>query len=175
MKRRETGGNRRAARVSSAACASALLALLVCVAADCQKHYHGTPPDTSGQVTISQGVWGNVWFWEGNFMPVDPTGTITPVRREVYAYELTKDTQVEPSDSGPLFRVIHTRCIDSTRSNSTGFFQMELAPGRYSFFAREGSRFFADLTDTARNLFPATVVRDSVTKVQIDIDYLSYM
>jgi len=122
-----------------------------------------------------QGVWGNVWFWEGNFMPIDPTGTITPVQRKVYAYELTKDTQVEPTDSGPFFRVIHTRCIDSTRSNSTGFFQMALAPGRYSFFVREGSELFADITDTDGNLLPATVGPDSVTKVQIDIDYLSYL
>jgi hypothetical protein len=156
-----------------AACASALLALLVCVAADCQKHYHGTPPDTSGQVTISQGVWGNVWFWEGDFMPLNPAGTITPVQRRVYAYELTNSTQVEPQDSGGFYRIIRTHPIDSVRSNSTGFFQMTLAPGRYSFFVREGSDYYSTWTDSARNILPTTVVADSVTKVQIDITYRS--
>ena len=56
------------------------------------------PPDNSYKVTISQGVWGNVWFWEGNFMPTtdnSSNGKITPVIREIYVYEATRFDSVE--------------------------------------------------------------------------------
>ena len=62
-----------------------LLALVVC---GCNqpagRHPHGEfPPDTRSQVTIQQGIGGNVWFWEGDFVPVN-WGKITPVSRTVY-------------------------------------------------------------------------------------------
>ncbi|MDZ7765838.1 MAG: hypothetical protein U5K00_15710 [Melioribacteraceae bacterium] len=41
-------------------------------------------------MTISEGVWGNVWFWEGDFMPGSPDGTITPVIRGFTFIKLPK-------------------------------------------------------------------------------------
>ena len=146
--------------------------LLVLVVTGChepagQHHYGEFPPDTRAQVTIQQGVWGNVWFWEGDFMPPG-WGTITPVSRTVYAYELTGCDQVEPPGGGPLFRSISSQLVATSTSNSTGFFQMTLPPGQYSFFVREGSQFYANWED-GKYITPTTVETDSVTKLQIDI------
>ncbi len=63
------------------------------------------PPDNAYKVSIKQGVWGNVWFWEGNFMPGDgnTSGKITPVVREIYIYEATKFNEVERDSCETLF------------------------------------------------------------------------
>jgi hypothetical protein len=121
-------------------------------------------------VTIQQGIWGNVWFWEGDFMPPG-WGTITPVSRTVYAYELTSGEQVEQVPYSPFYRSIRTRLVALTSSNSTGFFQMALPPGSYSIFVREDSLYYANLTDSMGNIMPATVRINWLTKVQIDITY----
>ncbi|MBM3313239.1 hypothetical protein FJY70_01440, partial [candidate division WOR-3 bacterium] len=94
------------------------------------RRYHGFPPDTRCYVTIQQGVWGNVWFWEGDFMPPG-FGTITPVVRAVHAHELTTYDQVDPVGSGCFFRSINRRLVATTYSDSNGFFQMTLPAGCY--------------------------------------------
>ena len=137
-----------------------------CRQGECRPRF---PPDTRAQVTIDQGVWGNVWFWEGDFMPVG-WGKITPVRRTVYAFEPTTYDQVERLDHASFYRTIRTRLVASTESNSSGFFQLALPRGRYSFFVREGSSFYASFDD-GTYIMPATVYPDSVTKLQIDINY----
>ena len=142
----------------------------------CKEEYRGIeyPPDTSDQITITQGVWGNVWFWEGNFMPCVPSGTITPVVREIYVHSLTSLDSVSQIGYSPFYSEIYTQLIAITESNSTGFFEIALPPGRYSLFVREDSLFYANSFDGEGNILPATVVEDSVTKTQINIDYLAY-
>ncbi len=39
-------------------------------------------------VTIEQGLWGDVWFWEGDFMPPCPSGSVCAVSREMRIHEL---------------------------------------------------------------------------------------
>ncbi|MEK9138379.1 MAG: hypothetical protein AAB393_14735 [Bacteroidota bacterium] len=129
------------------------------------------PPDTSTQVTITQGVWGNVWFWEGNFMPGSASGTITPVRRELLVFEATRVDSAVRSRDGGFYLAIMTRFVARTTSNSTGFFQITLPPGKYSVFVNEDKLFYASVSDGAGHLQPATVLPNSVTKVQIDITY----
>jgi len=133
------------------------------------------PPDNRDKVTISQGVWGNVWFWKGNFMPGSVSGTITPVVREVYVYEATSFTSVEfDTAHPPLIREIHSRFIGKAISDEDGFFQMHLAPGKYSFFPKEDSLFFGSVGDSAGDIQAATVEPDEVTKRQIDINYQAF-
>jgi hypothetical protein len=145
--------------------------VLLLSAAGChrQHRYGDVPPDTRSQVTIQQGVWGNVWFWEGDFMPPG-WGTVTPVIRTVYAFEATGFDDVEQVDYSPFYRSIHTRLVDSTVSNSTGFFQLTLAPGQYSFFVREESLFYANGSDN-KHILPADVQNNRLTKIQIDINF----
>jgi hypothetical protein len=153
-----------------------LLSVIILVfVVHCNEEYRDIqyPPDTSDQITITQGVWGNVWFWEGNFMPAGPYGTITPVVREIYVHSLTSIDSVNQVGHSGFFYDIYTQLVAITESNCTGFFEIALPPGSYSFFAKEDSLFYANLFDGEGNILPATVVDDSVTKVQIDIDYMA--
>ncbi len=130
------------------------------------------PPDNEYKVSISQGVWGNVWFWEGNFMPIiDPSrAKVTPVVREIFIYEATNDSMVEPP-YGTFYKNINSNLIATTRSDADGFFQISLAPGKYSFFVKEDTLFYANLWDNEGHIQSAIVVENNVTKRQIDINY----
>ena len=131
------------------------------------------PPDNQNKVTISQGVWGNVWFWEGDFMPIiDPNrAKITPVVREIFIYEATSDSMVEPPNGGTFHTKINSQLISIIQSDASGFFQISLEPGKYSFFVKEDSLFYANLWDGEGHIQPATVTENSVTNRQIDITY----
>lgn len=130
-----------------------------------------TPPDTQTSPTISQGVWGIVYFWKGDFMPGGPPrGTITPVSREIYVYEATRSDQVV-SIGTVFYQRINTRFVTKTKSNRSGFYQVVLPPGKYSFFVKEGSLFYANYWDGEGHILPASVHPDSLTNVRIDITY----
>ncbi len=136
------------------------------------------PPSQAYRVTIPRGVWGQVWFWEGDFMPVVcpggdcfSGGTITPVKRKVFIHQLTSLDQVEAGDSPEFFTAIHTPLVDTLWSDEFGFFQIELPPGRYSFFVLEDSLFYANGIDGEGHILPVEVKPDSVSMRQIDITY----
>lgn len=130
------------------------------------------PPDNQNKVTISQGVWGNVWFWEGNFMPVSANGSIKPVIREVHIYEATTHNSVtKDADNYSFIIKIDSKFITKVVSDKDGFFQVDLDPGKYSCFVKEGLLFWGNLTDGDDHLVPAIVDSNSVTKRQIDINY----
>jgi hypothetical protein len=133
----------------------------------------GPPDDNSGKVTITQGIWGNVWFWEGDFMPGPPgdhSGKVTPVEREIWIYEATRYDSVVGANGG-FYSKILTQLKAKTRSNAKGFYQLALPPGKYSVFVVENSLFYANGTDSNGHILPATVSADSVSKVQVDITY----
>lgn len=133
------------------------------------------PPDNSYKVTITEGVWGNVWFWEGNFMPsIDNSsnGIIIPVIREIYVYEATRFDSVEIDSNNSVFiRSIYSNFITKVNSDDGGFFQIALPVGKYSFFVKEDSLFFANEGDNDGYLMSAEVNANKVTKRQINIDY----
>ena len=133
------------------------------------------PPDNSYKVTISQGVWGNVWFWEGNFMPSpdnSSSGTITPLIREIFIYKATRLDSVERDTVSPVFiRSIYSQFIAKVNSDKDGFFQIALPVGKYSFFVKEDSLFFANEGDGDGYLMTAKVSENKVTKRQININY----
>lgn len=134
------------------------------------------PPDNHEKVSITQGVWGNVWFWEGNFMPTTDNssdGTITPVERKIYIYEATRlDSVIINADFGAVFYdSIATKQIAQVESDKSGFYQIELPPGKYSVFVKEDSLFYGSEGDSEGYLMLAQVYTNSVTKRQIDIDY----
>ncbi|MBX2991451.1 MAG: hypothetical protein KF749_09795 [Bacteroidetes bacterium] len=129
------------------------------------------PPDSQTLPTITQGVWGIVYFWKGDFMPGGPPrGTITPVSREIYVYEATRSDQVV-SEGIVFYQRINTRFVTKTKSNRSGFYQVALPPGKYSFFVKEGSLFYANYWDGEGHILPGAVYADSLTNVRIDITY----
>jgi hypothetical protein len=133
----------------------------------------GLPGNDSDQVTIPQGIWGNVWFWEGDFMPGPPgghSGKVTPVEREIFIYEATRFDSVVSANGG-FYSKILTHLKARTKSNAKGFYQIALPPGKYSVFVVEDSKFYANGTDGAGHILPGTVSENSVTQVQVDITY----
>ena len=132
------------------------------------------PPGNENKITIKQGVWGNVWFWEGNFMPGPDVssyhGTITPAIRDIYIYEATHFSEVELIDNIFIQR-INSRLIKKVTSDKDGFFEISLEPGVYSIFAKEDSVFWGNERNGVGILMPAEVDTNSVVKRQININY----
>lgn len=129
---------------------------------------------------MTQGVTGTVLFWKGDFMPgMDREGRPDgrggrkiPVVRDVCIYELTDMSMVEQApDYSPFYSRINSKLVAQTRSDSNGFFQVELPPGRYSCFVKEDSMFYANMFDGGGNILPFEVKKDSVTHIVIDITY----
>jgi hypothetical protein len=125
--------------------------------------------------SIQQGVWGFVKFWEGDFMPVYPSGStsgsIAPVERQIYVFEKTHFSKAEGSSGGGFYKKINTTQIDSTTSNEKGFFQFFLPTGEYSLFVKEDSLYYSNSGDGQGNIFPFTVKKDSLSKVEFNITY----
>jgi hypothetical protein len=134
------------------------------------------PASNAGKVTISQGLWGDVWFFQGNFRPMCPTGTISGVAREMRIHELTGRDQVEGVylDGVLFYTAIHAPLVATAHSDETGFFQVELPPGSYSLFAVEGSLFYANGFDGSGHIWPAVVKEGQVTQVRFDINYKAW-
>lgn len=131
------------------------------------------PPANRKHVTIDQGVWGNVWFWRGDFMPECIHGTIRAVSREIRIYELTRDDQVTATDrpAFTFFSEVKSKLLATTRSDSRGFFQVRLAPGKYSIFVLERGLFYSNSLDNDLNIGSFEVVAGAPTKLQFDITY----
>lgn len=127
------------------------------------------PPRNSNKVTIKQGVWGDVWFWSGDFMPVG-RGEICQVKRMVYVYELTTFSDVEQIDYTPFYSAINTNIVKIVESDNEGFFQIELEPGIYSLFVNEDGKFYSNLFDS-NGIFPVNIEFDKVSEVRFDITY----
>ncbi len=132
-------------------------------------------PKNDEKVTISQGVWGNVWFWEGDHMPSTDedtsTGTISPVVREIYIHEAATSADVTATQDPSFFSKIDTALITTTYSDSDGFYEATLPPGTYSIFVKENNLFYANSFTGNGEINLVTIEQDRVQKYQIDITY----
>lgn len=133
------------------------------------------PPRNYDKVTIEQGIWGDVWFWEGDFMPPCPTGTVTAVSREIRIHELTSMDQVvvHPESHPAFYSAVASSLIATTWSDADGFFEVELDVGTYSVFVIEESLYFANGYDGYGNIWPVEVVEGEVSETLFRIDYLT--
>jgi hypothetical protein len=148
-----------------------VLLLLSCQQDDEFNCSNNEPERNNSSVTINQGLWGDIWFWQGDFMPICASGTISPVERTVYVYELTTNDEAELNyASGGFFTSINTNLIGTTTSNSRGFFEIELEPGTYSVFVKEGDNYYANRW-TSEGINPVTVTENEVSELLFDITY----
>jgi hypothetical protein len=130
------------------------------------------PSRNEAKVSITQGIWGDIWFWAGDFQPFCISGTVTAVSRELVVHALTAIDSVLVADRGlPFYSEIRTPLVATARSDSSGFFQVLLPPGAYSVFVHEDSLFYANLFDGHGSIWPVTVFADSVSGISFDIDY----
>lgn len=126
------------------------------------------PPRNDAKVSIEQGIWGDIWFWEGNFMPVG-RGDICQVQRTVYIFELTTREDVDQVVYSPFFTNIYTDLIATVESDAEGFFQVALEPGTYSLFIMEGENYYSNRYGHDGEIFPVTVAAGEVSEVLINI------
>ena len=130
------------------------------------------PQRNHHKVTIEQGIWGDVWFWEGDFMPPCPTGTVTAVSREMRIHELAGLDDVDPPGYGRFYSAVHTPLVAVVQSGENGFFEVALEPGHYSIFAVEDTLLYANWFAGGGNINPVTVDPGAVTGITFDITYL---
>ena len=128
------------------------------------------PPENRHQITITQGIWGNVWLWEGNFQPVCPSGKVYAVVREIYIHEATPLDSVDFLPDSPFIINIRTPLIKTVKSISSGFYQAALDTGTYSVFVREDTVFYFGSANNSY-LEPGSVAENEIEKVQLDITY----
>jgi hypothetical protein len=129
------------------------------------------PPRNIEKVTIDQGLWGDVWFWKGDFKPVN-FGTICQVQRTIYIYELTELKDVVRAEPyTPFYSTINTKLVATAESDSMGFFQIRLEPGSYSLFVMEDTFYYSNLFDGHGAIYPVHIESGKVADVRFDITY----
>jgi len=142
----------------------------------CGSRSRGTnfPAASGDSVSISEGISGDVWFWEGNFMANCPSGSVASVRREIRIHELTGIGQVDISPRGSSFySEVHTPLVAIIESHANGFFEVELPPGRYSMFSLEDTLLYANGLDGSGHIYPVEVRKGKVAAIRFDINYLA--
>jgi hypothetical protein len=118
---------------------------------------------------VAQGIWGDVWFWSGDFMPQCGTGSITPSVRELRIHEATTSSQTEGRYY--FFRRVNTPLVTTVRSDAHGFFQVSLPPGTYSVFSVEDSLLYGNVTDSLGYIESVTVAANKCSEKHFDITY----
>lgn len=131
------------------------------------------PTRNLGRTTISQGLSGDVWLWEGDFQPMCPTGTVRAVSRElrVYAAATEADVQFTNRDGHIFIASVATALIATVSSDSTGFYQVALPAGSYSLFSVEDGLLFGKQTDSEGILEHVVVPVNETTEARFDVDY----
>ena len=137
------------------------------------EHTLELPPRNAARVSVTQGLWGDVWFWEGDFMPTCPSGSVTAVGREMRIHERASLSDVVPAGL-PFFLQVNTSLVATVWSDSDGFFQAALPHGQYSVFSVEDSLLYANRFDGLGHIFPVEVKDGEVTGVTFDITYRAY-
>jgi hypothetical protein len=132
-----------------------------------QEHY---PKRNYDKVTINQGICGDIWFWQGNFLPPHQ-GDVLSVKRILYVYELTPLDSVKMYFNSQFYYQINSKLVSSVESDLTGFFQMELDPGKYSLFVWEDTCYYSNGFDGQGNIYPVEVDSCAISEVRFDITY----
>jgi len=128
------------------------------------------PPRNEHKVTIDQGLWGDVWFWSGDFMPPGQ-GDICQVKRKVLVYELTHIDDVEQIGNSAFYTTINTNLVASVKSDKDGFFQIELEPGNYSLFIEEDNKLYSNHFSNEWNVNPVEIEVGTVSEIRLDITH----
>ena len=126
------------------------------------------------KISITEGIWGTVILREGNCMPgVVGRCFYYPVKREVLVYEYTKLNETVQLSTSPFYSEVFTKLIATTISDEEGFFEIGLAPGKYSVFVKEKLYLYSNLFDGSGGINPAIVETSVVTNHNMWINYAS--
>jgi hypothetical protein len=127
------------------------------------------------KITITQGIAGTLIMKEGNCMPIigeNSTCKSYPVKRRISVYAYTTTGNV--TGTLPAYDAVNTTLIAEADADAEGFFQVSLAPGKYSVFIREKGKFYARSFDGTDGINPAEVENGNVKIANQAVDYASY-
>ena len=128
-------------------------------------------PIPSGE--LKQGIVGEVWWLEGDFMPrigENPPGQRRPVQREVVFYEAVSLDELG-GESGPVFSHVPGEQVASVTSGGDGKFKVMLPEGTYSVFTKEPEGFFANSFDGEGQVNAVTIKKGEIVRMTIEINY----
>lgn len=127
----------------------------------------------NGQMNIKQGVYGTIYWVQGNMMPSPDEPRANqgrPIEKQINIYKVTKFEDVE--GQAPLFTKISTELVKTVKSNSQGFYQCELSPGRYSIFTlEEKNSYFANNFNGEGEINMIEIVAGQKIKLDINVNY----
>lgn len=122
------------------------------------------------QSKIKQGITGRVTIQSGNYFPSPNRPTPKPkgLMTVVYVYEKTNIIQTEIKDAAPLFKLVKSKLITQTNTDSAGYFKIALPIGSYSLFVKKGNAYYANNFDKQNNINVFIVEKKKVTTVSIN-------
>jgi hypothetical protein len=143
-----------------------LVLLIILLLASCKK------PQSMFSQGVSQGVSGQVLWYEGDLMPGFDKEPVVgkPIQREIYIYRATKMEQAEVRD-GSFFSNIKTELVHKSSSDEEGRFIISLEPGTYSVFVKEKQGLFASRFDQSGIINPVTIGKSELVSLLIKVDY----
>jgi hypothetical protein len=140
---------------------------------------HPDRPRAPQQTGLDEGIWGQVTFWEGDFMAGEgcKTGSIRGAEREIIIYpeidfdafiELTRSLGEELGfvDQVALEEAFLVSPVDSVRSESDGFFEVRVTPGVYGLLVREAGKLYAQ-----PGWLDVAVSDEEAIRVELEIKY----
>jgi hypothetical protein len=137
---------------------------------NCQQLEIPDARDEREKVTVDEGVFGLVLYWQGDFRGICAQGRITKVATRLHFYEPTQQNQTTILSLEGFYSEINTPRIGTTNSDEDGFFEIELEPGTYSVFAEDTDEgiFYSFGLDDSGIINPVTVHADSVSAFQFN-------
>jgi hypothetical protein len=130
------------------------------------------------KISITEGIWGTLVQIEGNCMPTTSENSSCkqyPIKREIVIYEYTTLADVvESPTSLPFFEKVYTKLIATTISDNEGFFQVKLAPGKYSIFVKEKQLLYANTFGEQGGISPIIIEPSKVSENNLNIDYAAW-
>lgn len=130
---------------------------------------------SSCAVKIAQGIYGRVFWQQGNQMPgpsKNKTNGAKPVKRQILVYPLINRSQLV--QAGGLYQMPAQKPIAKTESDKDGCFQLKLPAGKYSVFTQEKKGLFANMFDGQGNVSPVLVKNGDLTELNITINYKAF-
>lgn len=123
---------------------------------------------------ISQGISGQVLWYEGDLMPGFNKEPVAgkPIEREIHIYKATTIDQAEVLE-GTFYSNINSELVLTTISDEDGKFIVSLDTGTYSVFVKEARGLFANRFDQGGFINPVTIRENELVRITIKVDYMA--
>ena len=120
-----------------------------------------------------QGIEGYLYKVSGNQMPSPDIKPAAPkgIKGSLHIYELTNISQAARKEGSPFYTSVTTRLIKKIQTNSKGYFNVQLAPGKYSIFIKKDTVLYANRFDGQNNIAPVEVKAGKMTRVELKMDF----